>query len=549
MEAGEIVIKTEIDNDELEKGLTETEKKTQEAQKRIEEAQERTNKAKEETARLNKEIKEYEEEINRIQQNNEYLKENMRNTNEIKNKIDNIKNSLKDTVKSVVRWGLAIFGIRGAFNFIRSSMSIISQQDKQLGADIEYMRNAIAYTLEPVIRGIVNLMKQLLFYVQYIIKVWTGKNIFENANKSLQGANKQAKALNKQLAGFDEMNILSDNSSSGGGTTGPSFDLTAPENIEPPAWVVWIAENKDIVIAGLLGIAAGLLAVQLGLTGLFGGVIVALIVTLVALIIQNWDKIKEVLLEVWSWIDENVIQPVVSLFIWLWDKIVEIFGPFISFFTSIFSAIWGTISNILGTIWTNIKTMIDNVVQIVRGLWEIIKNIILPIYAWIYNNLLKPFINGFKDMINIVWSLVKKVATTVGDVIAGAFKGVINGILLAIETILNSPINSINKLIDVINAVPGIDLKKLKTFKFPRLAKGGIVSMPGHGVPIGNAIVGERGQEAVLPLTDSQQMALLGEAIGRYININANIPIYVGNRQIAREMRKINAEDDFAFNR
>ena len=49
-------------------------------------------------------------------------------------------------------------------------------------------------------------------------------------------------------------------------------------------------------------------------------------------------------------------------------------------------------------------------------------------------------------------------------------------------------------------------------------------------------------------MTDSQQMAMLGEAIGRYINVNATIPVYVGNRQIARELRKINAEDDFAFN-
>ena len=39
------------------------------------------------------------------------------------------------------------------------------------------------------------------------------------------------------------------------------------------------------------------------------------------------------------------------------------------------------------------------------------------------------------------------------------------------------------------------------------------------------AIAGESGREGVIPLTDSQQMALLGEAIGKYININATIPV------------------------
>ena len=44
-------------------------------------------------------------------------------------------------------------------------------------------------------------------------------------------------------------------------------------------------------------------------------------------------------------------------------------------------------------------------------------------------------------------------------------------------------------------------------------------------------------------------METLGEAIGRYITINANIPVSVGNRQIARVIKKINTESDFAFNR
>jgi hypothetical protein len=43
-------------------------------------------------------------------------------------------------------------------------------------------------------------------------------------------------------------------------------------------------------------------------------------------------------------------------------------------------------------------------------------------------------------------------------------------------------------------------------------------------------------------------MAQLGEAIGKYVNINATVPVYVGNRQIAREIKKISADNDFATN-
>ena len=78
----------------------------------------------------------------------------------------------------------------------------------------------------------------------------------------------------------------------------------------------------------------------------------------------------------------------------------------------------------------------------------------------------------------------------------------------------------------------------------PKLAPGGLINRPGPGVAIG----GERGTEGVVPLTDSQQMERLGMAIGRYVNIRAEIPVSVGNRQIAREIRNINADESFAYN-
>ena len=83
-----------------------------------------------------------------------------------------------------------------------------------------------------------------------------------------------------------------------------------------------------------------------------------------------------------------------------------------------------------------------------------------------------------------------------------------------------------------------------------KLASGAVINRPGAGVPVRrNVYAGEAGAEGIIPLTDSQRMELLGEAIGKYININATVPVYVGNRQIAREIKRINAEDDFAYNR
>ena len=88
----------------------------------------------------------------------------------------------------------------------------------------------------------------------------------------------------------------------------------------------------------------------------------------------------------------------------------------------------------------------------------------------------------------------------------------------------------------------------LPTFNLPRLKVGGIINMPNKGVMLGSAIGGEAGREGVIPLTDSQAMEALGEAIGKYITINANITNTMNGRVISRQLKQIQNDKDFAYN-
>lgn len=465
-------------------------------------------------------------------------------------------NGIQKVTRRIGKMALAVFGIRSAFMFVRNAINTIAADDEQLKADIDYMKSAIAYTLEPVVRGIVDLAKQLMFYIGYIVKTWTGINIFENANKSLKGANQQAKALSKQLAGFDEMNVLSDSSSASGGGVMPSFDLSQLQG-EVPWWIDWIAKNKDTVIAVISGITAALISMKLlgldpilslGIGIAIAGIIllikdvikfikdpswnnfanilkdlaiilagvavamlavnaanpiswillaIAVVAALAAAVIKHWDEIKTVLGRVGSWIYDHIIKPIGDFFTNLWNGIVN-----------------------------GLKWAVD-----------LIKNT--------FNNV----VNFFRNIVSNIINLFREIGIKVGDVISGAFKGVVNGVLWAVENILNTPIRTINSLIRTINKIPGINIGTLGEFRLPRLAKGGIINQPGRGIPVGSAIGGERGQEGVIPLTDSQQMALLGEAIGRYITVNANITNTMNGRVISRELQKVQNDSNFAFNR
>lgn len=467
----------------------------------------------------------------------------------IQKSIENIGNSTGKTIKKLGKWALGIFAIESAYGFVRQAMASVSEYNEQIASDVEYIRFAMASMLQPVIEGLIQLAYKLLTYVNYIAKAWFGVDLFANASAdAMNKSAKSAEKMKKSLAGFDEMNVLNDNGTTGAMGVAPSMDLTAPEDVPIPSWLQWIVDNKDIVIAGLTGIAGGLTAINLGLSFMKGlgitlilagivmlvsdiiefikdpswedffnilgdiaiviggimlvmgnwwGLLIVIIGALVKLVADNWDKIKEILGKVGSWIYDNIIKPVGDFFVGLWDGIVN-----------------------------GVKTAVQ----------------------WV-KDAFSSVVSFFSNLISKIVNLFKIIGTKVGDVIGGAFKTVINGVLKAIESILNFPIKSINKLIDVINKVPGINLGTLPTFSLPRLAVGGIVNMPSRGVPIGGAITGEAGAEGVIPLTDSQAMETLGATIGKYITINANITNTMNGRIISRELQKINTNNDFAMNR
>lgn len=201
--------------------------------------------------------------------------------------------------------------------------------------------------------------------------------------------------------------------------------------------------------------------------------------------------------------------------------------PIIEEVGKIFNTIFGGVAKIISTVG-------NVIVNIMKTADKLVNSVLQAIIKFI--NKLGPAINNFVDgAIRAVTKLINFV---------------VSGIEYLINTVIVIPINS---LIKTINKIPGVKISTMKEANIPRfrprLAKGGIINQPGRGIPIGNAIGGERGQEGVIPLTDSQQMQLLGEAIGRYVTINANITNTMNGRVISRELQKVNNTNDFAFNR
>lgn len=589
---GSVVIGTELDTKSFDEQIKQTEEKLERLNKSYQKA---LNPAKGQTTSekalksLRLQIEQTENKLIDLRRRQVQLNE-VQTSDGLSNMLANITSKTKGLITQTMKWGLALFGIRSVYGMLSSSASTLSQYNKQIGVDMQYIRFALATTLQPIIEYLIKLAYKLLSLINGIAQALFGVNLFANAgvdnfNKmgsALGGANKSAKELKKQLAGFDEMNVLQETPSgsgaSGGGGIGdftPQMDLSKiGEESEKIAKKVketikgvsdfwendWesalevVDGNWDMAWAGLVLLGKGAYDTFKGAVEIISGVFDFL----KALVKGDMEGIEESLEKIWEGVTDfalGIVEMISGVFIALlgavagilldiWDGIKEFFN----FIKLLFQQWLGDTKDSLKKFGDKIKTGI----QAIKDSFKKLKDDTIGFFTSIGSKAVEIW-NKIKDnaksMVSNIRNSFSELGTKVGDFIGKGISTIINSILNFAEQKINGFLKSVNKGISAINKIPGVQISEIKMVSFPRLAKGGIINMPGRGVPVGSAIGGERGQEGVIPLTDSQQMALLGEAIGRYITINANITNTMNGRVISRELQKINNESDFAYNR
>lgn len=200
------------------------------------------------------------------------------------------------------------------------------------------------------------------------------------------------------------------------------------------------------------GVTIGFTSAMKFLTGPIGLVIAAIgaVIAIVALLIKNWDKIKEVASNVWNSIQET------------WNKVAT---------------------------WFDVN-VVQPVSNFFSDMWEGIKKSASDAWDWI----LGLFSKGGKVFSGIVGAI--------GDV----FKKIVNSIIGGINKVIAIPFNKINGLLNKIRDVEVLGFTPFDGFwgynplpvpRIPMLAKGGIVDSATL------AVLGERGREVVMPLENN----------------------------------------------
>lgn len=199
--------------------------------------------------------------------------------------------------------------------------------------------------------------------------------------------------------------------------------------IKNPSWEQFGKVIQDI---GLILLGFGLIIGNIPLI-VAGGV--ALIV---GLVVEYWDKIKEILGKVGKWIYDNVLIPVCSFIKGTAETILNIITLVTTTIGGIFTALIGIVLAPFEALGKTVKDVFNGIVTIIKGIGQVFKGI--------FTGDMKTVLNGFKTI----------------------FKGVFNSLWGIAKYPLNLIISGINALIrgankiriDVPSWVPGLGGKQ-----------------------------------------------------------------------------------------
>jgi hypothetical protein len=178
-------------------------------------------------------------------------------------------------------------------------------------------------------------------------------------------------------------------------------------------------------------------------------------------------------------------------------------------------------------------------------MWNGIKSIFANLGTWFEGkfadawNRIKAVFSNVKQFFTSVWGNIKNVFNNTGkaiaDAISGAVKGAINKVLSTATRIINGFINGINIAIGVINAIPGVSIRRLNQIAVPKLAKGAV--LPPNKPFL--AMVGDQksGTNIEAPLDTIVEAVRTAFGGSNGFSGRIEVPIYLDGRQIAIAIR------------
>ena len=425
---------------------------------------------------------------------------------------------------------------------LTSQVTMLRNNFAQLGTTIGSalvgpLAKALSY-VNAFIRA-VNIVLSELFGVKNVAKS-VGGGISSSIGGGLDDATDSAKKLKKQLAGFDELNVLSEQDSGGGalgglggigGYAATEYDLGLDDSINEKAeqiaekirgiiavvselYNTWIKPVVDFVVQHstvILSIMAGIGAAILTWKAYFAAL------NLIPVITGVFESVQGL----WALIAANPIAAIAALIVGIITTMVTLYKTNENF-RNFVNDMWNKIVTWISDANSKIEEILNNfdgaVKNLVSNVKEKVSNMKTAVSDFVSNVRTKLTEIKSKDS-DIILNIKSTVSSMFSDLKSGVssfFSSIKETVSSKVKSIINSyVISPINRMIGWLNeklhfsfgglkvlgqsVIPSFDVQLAHLNTIPQLAKGGIVDSATL------AMLGENGKEAVVPLENNTE--------------------------------------------
>lgn len=425
-------------------------------------------------------------------------------------------------ISSVVRSALVFTAITQALAKVREWVKSVVMTNSEARESIAQLKGALLTLAQPLVSVVVPAFTMLVRVITAVINqisrlvaLISGKSVKASANaakslnketKALKGTGGAAKKAASDLAAFDEINQLSGDTADSAGGGGVSADDITPDF----SYMDDISDRLKKIADAVLLIAAGLALWKLGnsLPGALGKILTKLGGILIAVggLILLWESLSDAWNNGVNW--KNLLGSLAGTaalaggLALAFGKVGAGIGLVIAGAAMIITAFKDICDN--GANLQNTLMLISGIVATGLGFFFLTGSVIPLAIAGIASILvammkltgnLEEFAKNLKE--NILGGIIQFIKGVFTGDLKMAFdgvkkvaKGIVNGILIIVESFINNIIRGLNWLITKINSirlkvpdwVPGVGGKgwsphigQMSSITLPRLATGAVI--------------------------------------------------------------------------
>lgn len=158
-----------------------------------------------------------------------------------------------------------------------------------------------------------------------------------------------------------------------------------------------------------------------------------------------------------------VITPIITLIADVIAVIISIITPIIEFICGVVNTIYTVIQDVIQGITTVISNVINTISSIISKLTSIFSGIFNKIYS-IVKGIMDKVSNVFTSLFNKIKGAWKGLTDFVGTIFDG-IKNAVDSVVEGIKGAINFVINGVNGFLDIINAIPGVQIEHIQQLR------------------------------------------------------------------------------------